>query len=251
MAVSVWGDPLKLMGSFNATAVGLERKADTLRNILYGLDERQLANENRLPMAQIVYGLSNGFGRIRGSREGGIQSMTNWRLIVLSTAEEPLLSDDSHDGMNTRVMEIHGVPVDDKGFASELHNASEKNYGFAGRRFIERLCKEMKCRKGMIQSDFDRIRKAIKDKVSSATHLDNSSVIALGDYYSDMWIWGTDEKQAFENAVNAATLMLENNASLEKEDIISRAWQYITDWCVANDKAFGDDATVRFGVRRG
>ena len=175
--------------------------------------------------------------------------MTNWRLIVLSTAEEPLLSDDSHDGMNTRVMEIHGVPVDDKGFASELHNASEKNYGFAGRRFIERLCKEMKCRKGMIQSDFDQIRKAIKDKVSSATHLDNSSVIALGDYYSDMWIWGTDEKQAFENAVNTATMMLENNTSLEKEDIISRAWQYITDWCVANDKAFGDDATVRFGVK--
>ena len=52
--------------------------------------------------------------------------MTNWRLIVLSTAEEPLLSDDSHDGMNTRVMEIHGVPVEDKGFASELHNISVK-----------------------------------------------------------------------------------------------------------------------------
>lgn len=251
MAVSVWGNPLKLMGSFNATAVGLERKADTLRNVIYGLDERQLANESRLPMAQIVYGLSNGFGRIRGSKEGGIQSMTNWRLIVLSTAEEPLLSDDSHDGMNTRVMEIHGVPVNDKGFASELHNASEKNYGFAGRRFIERLCKEMKCRKGMIQSDFDRIRKAIKDRVSSATHLDNSSVIALGDYYSDMWIWGTAETQAFENAVNTATMMLENNASLEKEDIISRAWQYITDWCVINDKAFGDEANVRFGIKEG
>jgi len=249
MAVSVWGDPTKLMGSFNATAVGLERKADTLRNIIYGLDERQLANENRLPMAQIVYGLSNGFGRIRGSKEGGIQSMTNWRLIILSTAEEPLLSDDSHDGMNTRVMEIHGVPVDDKGFASELHNTSEKNYGFAGRRFIERLCKEMKCRKGMIQNDFERIKKAIKDKVSSATHLDNASVIALGDYYSDMWIWGSDETKAFENAVNTATVMLENNTSLEKEDIISRAWQYITDWCVANDKAFGDDAPVKFGVK--
>ena len=251
MAVSVWGDPLKLMGSFNATAVGLERKADTLRNILYGLDERQLANENRLPMAQIVYGLSNGFGRIRGSKEGGIQSMTNWRLIVLSTAEEPLLSDDSHDGMNTRVMEIHGVPVDDKGFASELHNISEKNYGFAGRKFVERLCNEMNLRKGMVQHDFERIRTAIKDKISSATHLDNAAVIALGDYYSDMWIWENDEVKAFSDAVNTAVLMLENNASLEKEDIISRAWQYVTDWCVINDKAFGDDANQRFGIKEG
>ena len=31
-----------------------------------------------------------------------------------------------------------------------------------------------------------------------ATHLENASVIALGDYYSDMWIWGGDEKTALE-----------------------------------------------------
>ena len=177
--------------------------------------------------------------------------MTNWRLIVLSTAEEPLLSDDSHDGMNTRVMEIHGVPVDDKGFASELHNISEKNYGFAGRKFVERLCNEMNLRKDMVQHDFERIKTAIKDKLSSATHLDNAAVIALGDYYSDMWIWENDEVKAFDDAVNTAALMLENNASLEKEDIISRAWQYVTDWCVINDKAFGDDANQRFGIKEG
>ncbi|MBQ7574011.1 MAG: DUF927 domain-containing protein [Clostridia bacterium] len=249
MAVSVWGDPLKLMGSFNATAVGLERKADTLRNILYGLDERQLANESRLPMAQIVYGLSNGFGRIRGNKEGGVQSMTNWRLIVLSTAEEPLLSDDSHDGMSTRVMEIHGVPVNDKSFAAQLHNTSEKNYGFAGRRFVERLCNEIRHKKDMLQNDFARIRQGIKNKIPSATHLENAAVIALGDYYSDMWIWDADKAIAFENAVNTAAMMIENNVALEKEDIISRAWQYITDWCVANDKAFGDDAPIRYGFK--
>lgn len=64
-----------------------------------------------------------------------------------------------------------------------------------------------------------------------------------------MWIWNTEEAIAFENAVNTAIIMLENNTSLEKEDIISRAWQYITDWCVANDKAFGDDATVKYGFK--
>lgn len=251
MAVSVWGNPLKLMGSFNATAVGLERKADTLRNILYGLDERQLANENRLPMAQIVYGLANGFGKIRGNKDGGIQNMTNWRLIVLSTAEEPLLRDDSHDGMNTRVMELHGQPVNDKTFGTELHHISEKNYGFAGRKFIEHLCKEVKIRKSMITEDFERIVVEIKNHISSAIHLENAAVVALGDYYSDMWIWNTDEDTALKAAVETAVTMLEDNISLEKEDIISRAWQYVTDWCVANDKAFGDDAPIKFGVKEG
>jgi len=75
-----------------------------------------------------------------------------------------------------------------------------------------------------LQSDFDRIREATKDKVSTPTHLDNASVIALGDYYPDMWIWNTNESQAFDNAVNTAVTMLVNNVSLEKEDIISRAW---------------------------
>jgi putative DNA primase/helicase len=251
MAVSVWGNPLKLMGSFNATAVGLERKADTLRHILYGLDERQLANESRLPMAQIVYGLANGFGKIRGHRDGGIQSMTNWRLIVLSTAEEPLLRDDSHDGMNTRVMELHGKPVDDKLFAAELHHISEKNYGFAGKMFIERLCKEISCKQSKITEDYAKIVSVLKEKYPVATHLENAAVIALGDYYSDMWIWGTDEDEAFRNSVSTAAMMLENNISLEKEDIIDRAWQYVTEWCVANDRAFGDDAPVKYGLKEG
>jgi len=249
MAVSVWGNPLKLMGSFNATAVGLERKADTLRNVIYGLDERQLANENRLPMAQIVYGLSNGFGRIRGSKEGGIQSMTNWRLIVLSTAEEPLLSDDSHDGMNTRVMEIHGVPIENKREGAEFHHVSEKNYGFAGKIFIKRLCEEVKKNKKKIEQDFEVIRAAINEKIEFATHLENAAVIALGDYYSDMWIWNTDETTAFATAVDTAVSMLKNNMSLAKEDIIIRAWQYVNEWCVSNDKAFCDDAPVQFGFR--
>lgn len=251
MAVSVWGNPLKLMGSFNATAVGLERKADTLRNIIYGLDERQLANESRLPIAQIVYGLANGFGRIRGSKDGGIQSITNWRLIVLSTAEEPLLRDDSHDGMNTRVMELHGKPVNNKLFGTQLHHISEKNYGFAGRRFIERLCKEISHKKTIVTDDFERVLFAMRDKIPVAAHLENAAVIALGDFYSDMWIWNSEEQTAFENAVSTAMLMVENSLSLEKEDIIDRAWQYVTDWCVANDRAFGDDATVRFGIKEG
>lgn len=249
MAVSVWGNPLKLMGSFNATAVGLERKADTLRNIIYGLDERQLANENRLPMAQIVYGLSNGFGRIRGTKEGGIQSMTNWRLIVLSTAEEPLLSEESHDGMNTRVMELHGQPVTDKALGAEFHHISEKNYGFAGKKFILHLCREMKNDAGMLERDYNRMLSAIKEKIPSATHLENAAVIALGDYYSDMWIWNTDENTAFANALNTAIIMIENNVSLERDDIISRAWQHITDWCVMNDKAFGSDANCQYGIK--
>ena len=249
MAVAVWGNPLKIMGSFNATAVGLERKADTLRNILYGLDERQMANENRLSIAQIVYGLANGFGKIRGTKEGGVQSVTNWRLIVLSTAEEPLIRDDSHDGINTRVFEIHGQPLTDIELGTELHHISEKNYGFAGRIFIERLCSEIKKDKNKVTSDFDNILSEIKKKIPHATHLENAAVVALGDYYSDQWIWGAAENTAFKASVDTAVMMLKNNITHEKQDIIDRAWHYVIDWCAANERAFSDDALVVFGIK--
>ena len=249
MAVAVWGNPLKIMGSFNATAVGLERKADTLRNILYGLDERQMANEARVPISQIVYGLANGFGKIRGTKEGGVQSVTNWRLIILSTAEEPLIRDDSHDGINTRVFEIHGQPLTDIEFGTELHHISEKNYGFAGRIFIERLCREIKKNKKKVTSDFDNILSEIKRTVPYATHLENAAVVALGDYYSDMWIWNADKEEAFKSSVNTAVMMLKNNITHEKQDIIDRAWHYVIDWCAANERAFSDDAPVVFGIK--
>lgn len=251
LAVAVWGNPLKIMGSFNATAVGLERKADTLRHILYGLDERQLANEKRLPISQIVYGLANGFGRIRGAKEGGVQSVTSWRTIVLSTGEEPLITEDAHDGLGTRVLELHGQPAPDKAFGKELHGLSEKNYGFAGRMFIERLCKELTVRKDMVTDDFNNILSAMREKFSTAAQLENAVAVALGDFYSDMWLWNTDRDEAFKASVETALLMLENNIAHEKEDIVSRAWQHVQDWCVANDRAFGTDAPVRYGLKEG
>lgn len=249
LAASAWGNPLKIMGSFNATAVGMERCADTLRHIMYGLDERQLVNEKRLSIGQIVYGLSNGFGRIRGNKEGGIQDVTSWRNIILSSGEEPLISEDTHDGINTRVLELHGQPIIDEEFGKEVHIVSEKNYGFAGRRFVEYLCKKLKADKNAVQKDYDRILAALKERVPRARHLENAAVVCLGDYYADMCLWHEDEDTALAAALNMGTVALENNKAHEQEDIILRAWQHIQDWCVANDHAFGGEATVRYGLK--
>lgn len=159
--------------------------------------------------------------------------------------------DDSHDGMNTRIMAIHGKLVADKMFATELHPISENNYGFARRIFVERLCREILCSKSKLTDDYSKMKFALKEEFPVATHLENAAVIALGDYYSDMWVWEVDNDKAFENAVKTAVAMLENNLSLEKEKIIDRGWQYVIDWCVANDRAFGNNAPVRFGLKEG
>jgi len=249
LATAVWGNPVKIMGSFNATAVGMERRADTLRHIVFALDERQLVNEKRLSIGQIVYGLANGFGKIRGNKEGGIQDVTSWRNIILSSGEEPLAGEDTHDGINTRVMELHGQPVLQDEYAKELHIISEKNYGFAGREFIEYLCSLIRRDKKSVQSDYEQIYVSLKERCFGAKHLENAAVVCLGDYYADICIWKNDKASALKMAVEMGVAMLGNNIQHEKEDIILRAWQYVCDWCVANDKAFANDAPVRFGIK--
>jgi hypothetical protein len=249
LAASAWGNPLTIRGSFNATAVGMERCADTLRHIMYGLDERQLVNEKRLSIGQIVYGLANGFGRIRGNREGGIQDVTSWRNIILSSGEEPLISEETHDGVNTRVLELHGQPVEDEDFGKDIHIVSEKNYGFAGRRFVEYLCKKLKADKNTVQRDYERVLTALKSYVPRSRHLENAAVVCLGDYYAEMCIWHNDEETALAAALSMGATALENIKAYEQEDIIVRAWQHVQDWCVANAHAFGNEAVVRYGVK--
>lgn len=71
MAISVLENPAKLMGSFNATSVGLERTAGILKHLPFAIDELQVLNSKRMSVENIIYSLGNGFGRLRGSKEGG------------------------------------------------------------------------------------------------------------------------------------------------------------------------------------
>lgn len=138
-ALSIWGDPMRLMGNFNSTAVGLERRAGTLKHLPLGLDELQVLNEKRLSPALIVYSLGNGFGKTRGAKQGGLQDIPTWRNCIISTGEQPLATENSMDGVQSRVLELYGPPIEDETMGRTVHQVSEQNYGFAGRRYIEYL----------------------------------------------------------------------------------------------------------------
>lgn len=88
--MNVWGDPAKLMGSFNATSVRLERMAGTLKHLPFAIGEFQVLNEHKISAKKIVYGLANGFGRLRGNKTGGMQSVLSWQSIMLTSGEQPM-----------------------------------------------------------------------------------------------------------------------------------------------------------------
>ena len=253
-ALSVWGDPLKLMGNFNSTNVGLERRAGTLKHLPLGLDELQVLNEKRLSASMIAYSLGNGYGKTRGSKNGGLQDVPTWRNSIISTGEQPLSNESSMDGVDSRVLSLYGPPIEDPEFGRSVHQISEENYGFAGKQYIEYLIGQVLPQTNKLQSDFAKLRDGIKAHFDMlclgdpGAHLDNIAVLALADAYSAQSIFELSEEQAISEAQQFGIALLTNAKSLEKEDVIERAWSFVQDWIAENRKRFSQDSIPCYGT---
>ncbi|MDR1628540.1 MAG: DUF927 domain-containing protein [Oscillospiraceae bacterium] len=249
-AVSVWGNPAKLMGSFNATAVGMERMAAILKHLPFALDELQVLNSRRQTVEHIIYSLGNGIGRLRGAREGAVQETLSWHNIILTSGEQPMSKESSNDGILTRVLELYGKPCEDVNFAHELHIMSINNCGFAGKIFIKYLVENVLNQKNKLKKDFENLRKEIEtqsEKSVDNAHIDDISVVCLGDYYSSIAVFEIDEKIAKNEAIMLGTEILKNTKELEKADTIGRAWDFVVGWIASNKNRFLPDSTPCYG----
>lgn len=248
-ALSIWGDPMKLMGNFNSTAVGLERKAGMLKHLPLGLDELQVLNEKRLSPSLIVYSLGNGYGKTRGSRNGGLQDVPTWRNCIISTGEQPLSAENAMDGVDSRVLEIYGPPTADAEQGRVIHQISESNYGFAGKRYIEYLIGNILTNKENLRQNYETIREKLQTGFEGdpGAHLDNIAALALADCYASVSLWNMTIEDAFAEAVSLGTTVLKNVKSLEKEDVVERAWHFLIDWVATNKTRFETTITPCYG----
>lgn len=250
MAISVWGDPARLMGSFNATNVGLERMACILKHIPFVIDELQVLNSRKLSVENIIYSLANGFGRLRGSKDGTIQETVSWRNSVITSGEQPMTKENSNDGAMTRVLELYGKPCDNAEFAHQFHLISENNYGFAGKIFVEYLIKDVMKNKNQADRQFEKMCKDIKQKCTETddySHLDNIAIVCLGDYYSSLSVFGEKENVAWSEAVDLGVKISENSKELQLSSTIERAWDFVVSWVASNKNRFSPDSTPCYG----
>jgi uncharacterized protein (DUF927 family) len=248
LAISAFGNPSKLIGSFNSTAVGLERMAAALRNLPFAIDELQVLNTKRMTSDSIIYMLAQGQGRTRGSKDGGIQEILNWKNIILTTGEEAMIGDNTQDGANTRTFEIYAKPIEDVSFAAMVHETAEQNYAHAGEVYIKKLCEELDKDEEFLNRNYNRIKEKLKEKHLECIHINEVSVVALGDYLSSMYVFEDDEDTAFNMAIKTAEEMIENNRQLTRNDNIERAWEAFVNWIIANNQRFQfDTPSPRYG----
>lgn len=251
-ALSVWGDPEDTMASFNATKVGLERLAAFYQDLPLGIDERQVVGDKQGFIESLVYMLGSGKGKARGSKNGGLQHWNYWRTIVLTTGEEPLSTSSSTAGINTRTLELYGVPIPDEEIASALHKTVREQFGTAGPAWIVELIKALNNDTNMVAEDHRLIEEKLKewhsDKVAS--HRSAIALVILGDYYSSQWLFGIEKAEALKQAmVLAETILGQLEAAKEYEDAF-RAYDYLISWYNVNSAFFKDkgDHGQRYGL---
>ncbi|MBR4439716.1 MAG: DUF927 domain-containing protein [Clostridia bacterium] len=245
-ALSVWGDPERLMVNFNATQVALERMAGFYCDLPLGIDERQLAGNNQGALEKIVYMLASGTGRIRGSKGGGLQALNTWRTVVLASGEEPITTETSQTGVSTRVLELYGAPFDDEKSASLMHQHAAENFGFAGEQFLRKL---IAAGDALIRERYEQYREFVWSRTDgvNGAHAAGIAAVALADELVSEWIFGESVESAKTEAMALAECIISVNAENSVRDVNENAVGFVFDWIESNFNNFTADARVRYG----
>ena len=141
IASSVWACPKmgEYITTFNSTLVGQEMTATFLNSLPMCVDELQIQSSAGVKdFDKIIYQLTEGVGRTRGAKTGGLQKINTWRNCIITNGEHPISNTNSGGGAVNRIIEFEcdtKVYSDLVGICAVIGS----NYGFAGREFVEYL----------------------------------------------------------------------------------------------------------------
>lgn len=141
IATSVWASPKMgdYITTFNSTLVGQEMMASFLNSLPMCIDELQIQSSAGMKdFDKIIYQLTEGVGRTRGAKTGGLQKTLSWKNCFITNGEHPISNQSSGGGAVNRIIEFECTEK----VCSDLVGTCAiigENYGFAGREFVEFL----------------------------------------------------------------------------------------------------------------
>lgn len=241
VAASVWGDPSvgSYVKTFDGTVVGMEKTAAFLNNLPLCLDELQLAKDSRGNTNFDVYKLAQGVGRTRGNRSGGVDLTPTWRNCILTTGESPLTGQAAGAGAVNRVIDIEckaAQAVIKDGM--RISAAVKRNYGFAGRKFVEELYKP-----GVVDTVTERYRtlfRELSERDTTEKQAMAAAAIILADELACRWIFNGKQQPL---TVAQISEFLASKAAVSAGD---RGYKFLCDWVSQNsNQLVGKSDTVK------
>lgn len=148
-AASHWGNPdersaCSVVMTWDASRVGLERISEVLSCLPLCVDDTKKAKNPKM-VADLIYAVASGRGRVRGSVKG-LAHTPHWRTIMISTGEDPATSYTQDGGTRTRVLCLSDMPFGEQTVAAgrqiqKLNAELYRNYGHSGPLFLSWLQK--------------------------------------------------------------------------------------------------------------
>ena len=244
-AASVWGNPdhqgNAYIQTFNATQVGLERTAAFFNHCPYMIDELQLLKDSHgRNKFDIVYLLSEGRGRTRGNRSGGIDVTPTWANCIITTGETPLTTSSSGAGAINRVISIECSP--DKPIITDGHTLVyllHASYGHAGKMFVDNLYNGTNVE--VAQKIYDDFFNQLLKGESTEKQAMAAACILTADKLATDWIF--QDNQALTTKEIGQFLATKDEVNIGK-----RGYEFVCDWIAQNankmrthqDGDFGD-----------
>ena len=231
IAASVWACPKlgEYCTTFNSTLVGQEMTASFLNSLPMCIDELQIQSSSGIrDFDRIIYQLTEGVGRTRGAKTGGLQKMNTWKNCIITNGEHPISNANSGGGAVNRVIEFE---CDEKVYSDLVGICAviQSNYGFAGREFVEYL-----------QTDgaFDRVNALQKEYYRELLKSDSTdkqaasaSAILAADHIATELI--------FKDGNNLTVADLEKIMAKKKEvNVNNRALEFIYELVERNPNRF-------------
>lgn len=230
-AASVWANPSfgEYVTTFNSTLVGQEMMATFLNSLPMCIDELQIQSSAGVKdFDKIIYQLTEGVGRTRGAKTGGLQKVNTWKNCFITNGETPISTSASGGGAVNRIIEVE---TETKVYSNlvELCNVIKQNYGFAGREFVEYL---------QTEGAIDRVIELQKDYYRALLLTDSTdkqaasvSAILTADHIATELI--------FKDGNNlTVTDMLSIMAHKETVNVNRRAYDYILELVARNPNKF-------------
>ena len=231
IAASVWACPKmgEYITTFNSTLVGQEMTATFLNSLPLCMDELQIQSSAGVKdFDRIIYQLTEGVGRTRGAKTGGLQKINTWKNCIITNGEHPISNSNSGGGAVNRVIEFEcheKVYSDLVGLCAVIAS----NYGFAGREFVEYL-----------QSDgaFDRVnflqkeyyRELLKSDSTDKQAASASAILAADHIATEL---------IFKDGNNLTVADLEKIMTKKKEvNVNNRALEFIYELVERNPNRF-------------
>ncbi len=227
-AASVWGDPAigAYIKTFDGTVVGQEKTAAFLNSLPLCLDELQLSKDAKGRSSFDVYKLAQGVGRTRGTRNGGVELTPTWHNCILTTGESPLTGSAAGAGAVNRVIDVEcraGSPVIRDGM--RISSLLKRNYGFAGRRFVERLYQPGVT--DSLQGRYQALFKELSDRDTTEKQAMAAAALILADQLACEWIFPGERPLT----VPEMGEFLASKAAVSAGD---RGYKYLCDWVTQN-----------------